>query len=126
MGLRDSVRRAADEERQRRGGEAKGDLWTPVRLADGRVFNSETGEGGSVKGAHATVETSGDIEKRITATRLVTTGVFALALRKKKDNRELFLTVEGEDFAFVVEIDANKQKEARQLAAKINTAARAG
>ena len=50
--------------------------------------------------------------------------VFAFGLRKKKDGRELFLTVEGDDFAFVVEFDPKRQAEARQFAAKINTAAK--
>jgi hypothetical protein len=43
----------------------------------------------------ASVETAGEIEGRITATRLVLTGPFALALRKKKDDRELFLYIDA-------------------------------
>jgi len=70
------------------------------------------------------VETSGQLDKRITATRLIAFNVFAFGLRKKKDGRELFLTVEGDDFAFVVEFDPKRQAEARQFAAKINTAAK--
>jgi predicted nucleic acid-binding Zn-ribbon protein len=94
----------------------------PVRYSGGRVINNETGEGGSVKGARAAVETCGQLERRITVTRVLATGIFALALRKKKDNRELFLSVEGDGFAFVVEVDPKKGLEARQFAAKINTA----
>jgi predicted nucleic acid-binding Zn-ribbon protein len=115
MGFRDAVKQKAEE---------KANSFGPVRIYGGKVFNDKTGEGGGINDAHATVETSGEIEKRITATRILATGVFALALRKKKDNRELFLTVEGEGFAFVVEVDPKKQAEARQFAAKINTAAR--
>jgi hypothetical protein len=98
-------------------------MFGSVRLADDRVYNSKTDEGGALKGARATIETSGEIEKRITATRLATTGVFALALRKKKDNRQLFLTVEGDGFAFVVDVDPKQEKPAREFAAKINAAA---
>lgn len=95
-----------------------------VRLYGGKVFNEKTGEGGWVKGAHANVETSGQLDKRVTATRLVLTGPLAFGLRKKKDSRQLFLTIEGDDFAFVVEVDPKKQAEARQFAARVNTAAR--
>lgn len=59
-------------------------------------------EGGSVVGASAAVESVGEIHRRITATRLILTGPFALAFRKATDHRELYLTVEGCGFAFVV------------------------
>lgn len=51
--------------------------------------------------AHASIETAGEIRKRVTATRLVATGVFAFALKKKEDDRTIFLTVEGDGWAFV-------------------------
>ena len=73
-------------------------------------------------GARATVDTAGAIDKRVTATRLLTTGVFAFGLRKKKDERELFLLIEGDGFGFVVDLDPKKQKEAREFAAKLNAA----
>lgn len=78
---------------------------------------------GPLAGARAEVATSGDIDRRITATRLVLAGPFALAMRKKKDHRQLFLTVEGEGFGFLVEIDPDKEKKARAFATKLNTAA---
>jgi hypothetical protein len=68
----------------------------------------------------ATVETAGDIERRVTATRLLTIGIFALAAKKKKDNRELYLTVEGDTFISVREINPKKGSEARQFAAMVN------
>lgn len=37
----------------------------------------------SLAGAHATVDTAGAIDKHVTATRLLTTGVFAFGLRKE-------------------------------------------
>lgn len=116
MGFMDKARATAEQ---------KSNTFGSVRIYGGKVFNDKTIEGGPIEGAHATVETSGQLEKRVTATRLIMTGPFALALRKKKDNRELFLTVEGPTFAFVVEVDPKKQAEARKFAAKINTAARA-
>jgi hypothetical protein len=76
-------------------------------------------------GAHVTVDAAGEIDKRITATRLVLTGPFALAFRKKKDRRELYLMVEGEGGAFVVEVDPKKGGDARRFAARVNTMAAA-
>lgn len=79
-----------------------------------------------VAGVTATVETVGALNTRITATRLLATGPLALALRKKKDDRELFLTIDGPAFQWVISVDPKKQREAREFAAKVNTAGRAG
>ena len=79
------------------------------------------GQGGSVVGVTATVETAGEITRRVTATRILATGVFALALKKKKDDRELYLIVEGETFSFAAECDPKQGSTARQFAAAINT-----
>lgn len=81
-------------------------------------------EGGPVAGARASVETAGDIDRRVTVTRLVLTGPFAFALRKKKDKRQLFLLVEGEGFGFVVEVNPKKVAEAHKFALKVNLAAK--
>lgn len=78
---------------------------------------------GPVAGARATVDTAGQMRHRITATRLVLTGPLALAWRKKKDDRELFLTVEGQGFAICVAVDPRDGKRARQFAARINSLA---
>jgi len=86
---------------------------------------SYQGEGGPLAGARATVESEGDIDRRITATRLILTGPFALGMRKKRDTRQLYLTVEGVGFGFVVEVHPSKSLEARRLAAQINAASTA-
>jgi len=39
----------------------------------------------------AGVDHGGEITRRVTVTRLVATGIFAFALKKKQDDRELFL-----------------------------------
>jgi hypothetical protein len=78
---------------------------------------------GPVAGAHAVVDTAGEIDKRITATRLILTGPIALAWRKKKDQRELYLIVEGPGYGIVKKIDPDKGMEARQFAAAVNAAA---
>lgn len=78
----------------------------------------------ALAGARLTVDSAGEIDKRITATRLVLAGPFALAFRKKKDRRELYLLVEGETGSFVVEVDPKKGAEARKFAARVNTSAK--
>jgi hypothetical protein len=81
------------------------------------------GTTGPVAGARASVDTSGDIERRITATRLVLTGPFALAFRKKKDRRALWLTIDGDGFQAVTEVSPKREAEARRWAAEFNTRA---
>jgi hypothetical protein len=78
------------------------------------------GHGGPLAGCRAAVDTAGDIEKRFTATRIVTLGVFGLK-KKKIDRRELYLAVEGVGFAFVAEIEPKYGAQARKIAAKINS-----
>jgi hypothetical protein len=84
------------------------------------TFKRETYD---VTGAHADVESAGQLNRRMTVSRLLLTGPFALALKKKKDDRELFLTVTGREFQFVVPVDPKRQLAARNFAAAINTAA---
>lgn len=66
------------------------------------------------------------MSSRVTATRLVTLGVFAFAFKKKKkhDTRELYLAVETPDFMTVRQIDPNLGPRARSFVAQITTAAR--
>jgi hypothetical protein len=75
-------------------------------------------------GLRAGVDTAGAIDKRITATRLVLTGPFALALRKKKDERQLFLYVDAPAGQHVEPCDPKEQARVRAFAAQITTAAR--
>ncbi len=77
---------------------------------------------GPIKGAVAKVETSADAGNRVTATRLVTLGVFALAAKKKTGS--LYLTVDGDGYSIVVELPLKKETEARKFAAKVNAQAR--
>ena len=78
-------------------------------------------------GVTARVEDAGQLNRRITATRIVATGVFALAWRKRQDDRSVFLTVEGAGVAIVREIKVkstpNAPANARVFAAKVNAAA---
>jgi hypothetical protein len=83
---------------------------------------SVTGQAsGRFTGSTARVETEGQLTSRITVTRLVTLGVFALGARKKVDNRELYISIEGDGFQLVVKIAPTFGAQARQFAAAYNT-----
>ncbi|WP_108934496.1 hypothetical protein [Streptomyces ardesiacus] len=85
---------------------------------DGATFRIFGQNDVPVAGARVTVD-RGEAAKRITATRVVLTGVFALAL--KKDNTKLFVTVEGADgSALIVEVGAGKEMKARTFATMVN------
>mgnify|MGYP004701701063 CR=1 FL=1 len=71
----------------------------------------------------ARVESGTDLERRVTATRLVAIGLFAF-LAKKKSGGEAYLTVEGPDFFWTVEVDRKKRSDAMAFAAKVNGQAR--
>lgn len=79
----------------------------------------------SIGGVTARVEDSGQMSKRITATRVVATGVVALAWRKRVDDRSVFLTIEGPGVAVVREVRLDKDKNApglaRTFAASVNS-----
>lgn len=93
-----------------------------ITCKDG-VFKFKEG-GGSIAGAQAQVETAGDLDRRVTATRLLLTGPLAFGLRKTRDNRELYLTVEGEDWGVVLTLDPKHGKQAREVAVGLNNEAR--
>lgn len=75
---------------------------------------------GSIAGCTAHVETEGELQRRVTATRLLTIGVFAFAAKKKKDERALYLTVEGPEVSFVIDVKPKDSQQARMAAATIN------
>lgn len=75
-----------------------------------------------VVGVSARVESGSDLEKRVTATRLVALGVFAFGAKKKRGG-ESWLTVEGPDVFWTVEVDRGGERKAREFAVKVNEAA---
>ena len=94
-----------------------------VLRSDGTVEK----QGGKDRGRHplagveARVESGEGLHRRITATRVLLTGVFALALRKKAGGTS-FLTIEGPGFAWVEEVDRKKKEKAVQFAASVRAA----
>lgn len=104
------------EERDRRANTFRG-----VEIRGDRIESVQGA--GPLRGAHARVETAGQVTSRVSATRLVALGPLGLLARKKVDNRELYLTIEGDGFFIVQQLDAATDGlSARQFAARINTA----
>ena len=96
------------------------DRFEGVTLTASTIAHDATS--GPVHGAIARVEQASDVQKRVTAARLVALGVFAFAA--KKQTGHVFLTIEGDGFEIAVEIPAKKEADARKFAAKVNTAAK--
>jgi hypothetical protein len=80
----------------------------------------------------ASVETEGTLQQyatsRLTATRMLTLGVFALAAPKHKrrtvDTRKLYLYIETPEFSSIVPCDPNASTRVRSLAVEITNAGR--
>lgn len=75
----------------------------------------------SLDGVTATIEAGSAVEERITATRVLALGVFALAA-KKKSGGESYLTIEGPEFVWTVPVDRKEQAKAREFVAKVMSA----
>lgn len=80
---------------------------------------------GPVVGTTARVESAGEIDRRLSATRVILTGPLGLFWKKKKDSRQVFLTVEGPGYSIVEEVGPKDQKAARQFASKLSALASA-
>jgi hypothetical protein len=76
-----------------------------------------------LEGVSSRVEAGSDLETRVTATRLIALGIFAFAAKKKRGG-EVFLTVEGPEFFWTIEVDRKDQSKAREFAAKVTNQAR--
>jgi hypothetical protein len=62
-------------------------VWSDHYSLNGKIF--------PIAGANAEIVVAGQVSSRITATRLVTVGVFALAAKKKTDKRDFALLITG-------------------------------
>lgn len=71
-----------------------------------------------IEGARVTIERGEDAGRRVTATRVLLTGLFALAL--KKDMNQLFITIENGDKVMLCPVPAKKEGAARILATMVN------
>ena len=76
-------------------------------------------------GVTVAVEASGSINRRVTATRLVAGGIVGgLLFRKKQDDRDIVMLVDGPEFQWLIPIHPKGIAAARAYAARVNTAAR--
>lgn len=82
------------------------------------------GHGGFLAGATACVTTAANNQTRVTATRLVTIGLFAFAAKKVSGSVYLMVDNPTSGYQFVVEIPAKRETQAREFAAEINRAAK--
>ncbi|MGW0015508.1 hypothetical protein ACWDVX_37890 [Streptomyces tendae] len=71
-----------------------------------------------VDGSTVTIELGETARKRITATRVALTGIFALWL--KKDEQKLYITIEHPDGVLLYPVDAKKEDKARVFATLVN------
>jgi len=98
------------------------DSFKDIAIVGDRVECGE--DGGPLAGASARVETAGEIDRRVSGTRLVLMGPLALLAKKKVDHRELYLTIEGAGFSIVKQLDPDRDGlAARQFAARVNAKA---
>ena len=93
-----------------------------VKVLNGQIITPHGR--GPAAGAHATVETAGQMTQRFTVTRLAAFGPFGLALPKRKDRRTLFVTIEGDGWAGVAEVGPKREADARRFAALLNASGR--
>ena len=95
-------------------------MYGPFVLRDDvveRKYGDDAGKHPLV-GVEAFLEDGETLQRRVTATRLVLTGVFAFALKKKRGG-ESFLTIQGDGFAWVVEVPAKKRGEAQKFVTQL-------
>lgn len=98
-----------------------GSLTDQIVLYRDRVQRGK--ESHPLDGVTARVEAGSDLEQRVTATRLVALGLFALAA-KKKSGGESYLTIEGPDFFWSVEVGRDDRGKAQAFMAKVNALSR--
>lgn len=75
-----------------------------------------------LKDVHATVEDGSAVQDRITATRIMLVGLFALAWKKKRGG-EKWLTISGPDFIWIAEVGRKQIPEAMRFANAVNNVA---
>ena len=95
---------------------------------EGISFDAETARYGRKNAPIATcearVESAGEIDRRLSATRVIATGGLGLFWKKKVDSREVYLTIDGPDAGWMLELKPKKQAKARRFATEFNAAAK--
>lgn len=118
-------RKARQAERQRQAQQSLLNLKAisfGYKVKDGeiRALMNKSG-GGPIKGATASVQSEGEIRERFTATRIVALGVFALAFKKKINDKDVYLVIDGDGYLISEHVKNKKEQEARQFAHAFNS-----
>lgn len=79
-----------------------------------------------ISGASAYVDAGGELRQRITATRLVALGPFALAFKKTVGDRDVYLAIENGGQVTGIQVNPKDEAKARQWARQFNRFARDG
>ena len=99
----------------------KGDDGTKIELYKDRIeCNNESHQ---LSGVTARVESGSDLESRVTLTRFIAIGLFALAFKKRRGG-EKYLTIEGIDFAWMSMVGRKHIHDAMRFMTAVNDAAR--
>lgn len=77
---------------------------------------------GPLLGAHAEVDTGGNLSRSPRVGAVIAFGVLGLASSKTVDHRELYLSIAGEGFGFAIELPPRRVADARSFASRLNGA----
>ncbi len=122
--LRDRLNAKADERHELSWPDRQIGVAYGIKLSKDGQLSHKQGSG-PLAGAVAAVESIGEINRRITATRVVLTGPLALLLKKKADERQIFITISGDGYDLLIEQpgDPKSQTNVRQFARRFNEVA---
>lgn len=91
-----------------------------IILREKTIIHTQSGDGEKpLGGVVARVESGRDLESRITLTRIALIGAFALAAPKRKGG-EKFVSIEGPDFIWCMEVPRKRAGDAVRFAARVN------
>lgn len=89
-------------------------------LREKTIIHTQSGEGEKpLDGVVARIEEGRELESRLTLTRMALLGAFALAAPKRKGG-ERFVTIEGPDFIWCMEVKRKNAGDAVRFVAKVN------
>lgn len=88
------------------------------------IIHTQSGDGPKpLGGVVARIEEGRELESRLTLTRIALLGAFALAAPKRKGG-ERFVTIEGPDFIWCMEVKRKNAGDAVRFVAKVNQQAK--
>ena len=95
-------------------------MFDQMILREKTIIHTQSGDDEkSLGGVVARIESGRELESRITLTRIALLGVFALAAPKKKGG-EKFVSIEGPDFIWCMEVNRKRVGDAVRFVEKVN------